>query len=371
MNTVEAAPPATAPDGTAAHAVEKIARTCLYEGYLLWPYRRSALKNARRWTFGGIYPQEQAAQLGEPHRMRTDVLLQGPATTTVTLRVRFLHHLARQLHRTTPGGSEPVDELTVAGTRHLTWHEATEREWALPPWTPADGPRTLTLHAPGGTTEEPLHDPAGRLAGTVTRTSQALTGTVHLDARPLGADTVRLGVTLTNTTPGPPPRPGAHSSRDDLAAYALLSTHTILTCDATATFVSLGDPPATLRTAADGCRNEGTWPVLVGEPAAGRDGDDGCPRARTVLSSPVTLCDFPAVAPESPGDLFDGGEIDQLLILGILSLTPREQEEARAGDPRAREILDRCAALSPDDLMALHGTIRGFRPAQETTKETT
>jgi hypothetical protein len=125
-------------------------------------------------------------------------------------------------------------------------------------------------------------------------------------------------------------------------------------------FVSLIDPPEPLRDAARSCRNEGTWPVLVaGEPgAADRDPH----RAPAVLSSPVTLYDFPAVAPESPGDLFDGGEIDQLLILSVLGLTAEEQEEARASDPKAREILDRCAALSPDDLMALHGTIRGFRP---------
>jgi hypothetical protein len=31
-----------------------------------------------------------------------------------------------------------------------------------------------------------------------------------------------------------------------------------------------------------------------------------------------------------------------------------------ASDPRAREILDRCEALTPDQLMALHGTVREF-----------
>ena len=36
--------------------VEEIAAAVLYEGYILWPYRRSALKNQRRFTFGGVYP---------------------------------------------------------------------------------------------------------------------------------------------------------------------------------------------------------------------------------------------------------------------------------------------------------------------------
>jgi hypothetical protein len=125
----------------AVAAVEKIARTCLYEGYLLWPYRRSALKNTKRWTFGGVYPQGCATALGEPSRMRTEVLLEAGPAADVSATVRFLHVVQRQVHRHGPGGPEPVDSLTVAGNRYLTWHEATEREWALPPWTPAQGRR--------------------------------------------------------------------------------------------------------------------------------------------------------------------------------------------------------------------------------------
>ena len=88
--------------------------------------------------------------------------------------------------------------------------------------------------------------------------------------------------------------------------------------------------------------------MLVGEEDA-RD---------TMLAAPIILGDYPQVAPESPGDLFDATEIDQLLILNVLALTPEEQAEMRATDPRAREILDRCAALSPEELMRLHGTFR-------------
>ena len=45
----------TAIDDLLAQA-RQIADAVLYEGYLLWPYRRSATKNQRRWTFGGVYP---------------------------------------------------------------------------------------------------------------------------------------------------------------------------------------------------------------------------------------------------------------------------------------------------------------------------
>ena len=80
-----------------------------------------------------------------------------------------------------------------------------------------------------------------------------------------------------------------------------------------------------------------------------------------MLSSPIILYDYPKIAPESPGDLFDGGEMDQLLTLSILTLTDEEKEEMRATDPRAREILDRSESLTAEDIMGLHGAVRGFQ----------
>jgi hypothetical protein len=94
--------------------------------------------------------------------------------------------------------------------------------------------------------------------------------------------------------------------------------------------------------------NEGLWPVLVGEP----------PDRSTILASPIILYDYPRVAPESPGDFFDGCEIDQLLVLSILGLSDEEKEEIRAGDPRGRAILERTEAMTDEQLARLHGTWR-------------
>jgi hypothetical protein len=100
--------------------------------------------------------------------------------------------------------------------------------------------------------------------------------------------------------------------------------------------------------------NDGLWPVLVG----------GEGERSTMLASPIILPDYPRVAPESPGDFFDGGEIDQLLVLNILALTDQEKLEMRAGDPRAREILERTEAMTPEQMMKLHGVIRELRPVR-------
>jgi hypothetical protein len=115
-------------------------------------------------------------------------------------------------------------------------------------------------------------------------------------------------------------------------------------------FVSLTDPPPARRAEAEACENVGLWPVLAGE-----EGDRS-----TILASPIILPDHPRIAPESPGDLFDATEIDQMLVLNILSLTDEEKREMRSADPRAREILERTESLSEEELMRLHGTIREF-----------
>jgi hydrogenase maturation protease len=112
------------------------------------------------------------------------------------------------------------------------------------------------------------------------------------------------------------------------------------------------DPPEPYRAIAATCRNVGVWPVLVGEPGA-RD---------TILAAPIILYDYPQVAPESPGDLFDATEIDEILTLRILTLTEDEKRAMRDVDARARALLERTESLARDQLMALHGTIRGLRP---------
>jgi hypothetical protein len=64
------------------------------------------------------------------------------------------------------------------------------------------------------------------------------------------------------------------------------------------------------------------------------------------------------VAKESPGDLYDATEIDEILTLRTLALTDEEKREARATDPRAAAIVDRADSMPQDVLERLHGTLR-------------
>jgi len=101
------------------------------------------------------------------------------------------------------------------------------------------------------------------------------------------------------------------------------------------------------------CKNEGTWPVLVGDEETGD--------RSTMLSSPIILYDYPKIAPESPGELFDGTEIDEILTLRVMTMTDAEKEEMRQTDGRARQILERTESLPEERLLKMHGVVRELR----------
>jgi hydrogenase maturation protease len=239
-----------------------------------------------------------------------------------------------------------------------TWQEAVEREVSAPDLEVADllsGPREQAFAFPAMEQIEAVRDPAGPVVGVIRREQRALAGMVTISAARTNAGPVRLTVRIENRTPWrapdvPPPGAGFGWEREDAVLQAFVSTHTLLEVRDGA-FISLLDPPPEYKDAAAACGNVGTWPVLVGE-AGARD---------LLLSSPIILYDYPEVAPESPGDLFDGTEIDEILTLRILTMTEAEKEEMRQSDPRGRALLDRTETLPAEQLMKLHGTLRGIR----------
>jgi hypothetical protein len=330
-------------------AAKKIAEAVLYEGYLLWPYRRSSRKNQQRWTFGGVYPREYSVARGEddPWIMQTQCLMRGDEKTAIEVNVRFLHVVERKVNEKVGESLQPVDELRVGEELYLSWDEALEREVAVGTFKLSDllgSPQEVQVDIAAGGTEEPLAEHTGEVVGALVRSWRALRGAVEVGAEPLQERAFRVTVRITNTTPW------GGEDRESTLRQTFVSTHTALEVEG-GEFVSLMDPPGELAGAAEGCENLKTWPVLVGE-----EGDRS-----TMLSSPIILYDYPQIAPESPGDLFDGTEIDQMLILNVLNLTDEEKEEMRASDPRGREILERCESLSPEELMRLNGTFRDVR----------
>ncbi len=345
--------------------VDRIANALLYEGYILYPYRPS-VKNRQRWTFGGLYPEAYCRAQGgaDAWSNQTECLVQGGPDTVLETTVRFLHLTARQVGELTPAlagwpeGAEPAFrpvEMRRIGDRVFhTWQEAEERAIALGGMKLGDlldRPRRKTFTFPGRRWLEPLPGPDGNVVGVLAREQQAVEGTVEVTAKRVAEGLIQVTVRVLNRTLL---ENGRSWSRDEVLLRSLVSTHTVLGVRQ-GEFVSLLEPPEPWREAAAACANVGTWPVLVGEEGQ-RD---------TMLSSPIILYDYPQVAPESPGDLFDGTEIDEILTLRILTLTDEEKQTVAAVDERARALLARTEGLAGEQLWQMHGAVRSLRPVNE------
>jgi hypothetical protein len=305
-------------------AVRRIADAVLYEGYLLWPYGKSALKNQHRFTFGGVYPPAW----DDWSSMQTQVLLEGKADVEVEVRVRFLQVVERQVLKigSPSAAPEPVEELEIDGERWVSWEEAVEREVAPGPIRVSAG--------------EEFQEISG---GAIRRSWQALEGELSVERELIHPGLSCVTIRVSNTSPW------SGDTRAAALRQTFCSTHAVLhVCDGA--WVSPTDPPVELRGEVEACENSGFWPVLVGE-----RGDRS-----TLLAASIILEDYPEIAPESPGDLFDSGEIDQMLVLNILAMTDEERRDMRDGDPRARAILERTEGLSDEEIMRLNGAVREF-----------
>jgi hydrogenase maturation protease len=341
--------------------VKEIANAVLYEGYLLYPYRQSAIKNRTRWTFGVVYPREYSEANGgiEPWAMHTECLVEGKADDiTLDISIRFLHLLVRTVARPNLVKEDRVEENVSEWSLASRFadeplQEGVEREVSTSDLSMSDllaHPRRLAIEFPASRVVENTGDAA---ATEIIREQQAIAGAVLIAAEQLNSSTFKLTVEIENTTPG---TNAVTSRRDAVLFQSFVSTHTILQVRK-GSFISLLEPAEELQTFVQGCQNLRTWPVLVGNQG----------ERNAMLSSPIILYDYPQIAPESPGPLFDGSEIDEILSLRIMTLTDEEKEQMRQ-DERTREILERTEALTPEQFMKLHGTIRDLRPISEGEK---
>jgi len=351
--------------------VRQIADAVLYEGYILYPYRRSSIKNQHRWNFGVLYPRAYAeAQTGnDSWTMQAECLALVKADATIDVGARFLHLVDREIGRI-PHGQETADLEKVAyepvpalalesGEIFQSWQEAREREINVssPLGNLQGSPLTVPFSFASGRTVAPIHA-NGDIVGIVARHNQPASGVLSIeveeqtgsrygdDAReaagkPAYRSLCKMRICLSND--------GKLDSadREHALRQSLLSAHLVIAIE-NGEFISLLDPEDEFRSAAAACSNIGCWPVLVGA-----NGERG-----TMLVSPIILYDYPQVAPQSAGDLFDGTEIDEILSLRIMTLTDEEKREMETSDARARQILERTEAMPVEQFMKLHGVMR-------------
>src|SRR5579884_45384 len=183
--------------------VRAVADAVLYEGFLLFPYRRNALKNQFPWQFGVLMPQGYADS-SEPASFHAEMVLIG-AGGCIEGAFRFLQ--------------------------------------------PADGPIEreipFTIELRDGHTEFPF-------------AIDELCGAIVADVA-IEGDVARLTLEARNHS-----STRAEANRAEALRTAFVSAHAILTARG-AVFASLLDPPEAAKAAAASCVNERVFPVLAGE----------------------------------------------------------------------------------------------------------
>lgn len=324
--------------------VDQIAKAVLYEGYMLYPYRPSSVKNRQRFNFGVLYPRLYSEAQGgtDPWSLRTECLVHGTADTVLEVRLRFLQLQLRYDQPTELSERPPVAD---------GWQEALERDVAVPACTVRSVlglGGTQTFEYAGQTTID-MEPKSGE---QIMRSRLEVRGEISIIAEEVGEDVYKLRLEVRNTSL----LDSCDVSREVALLNSLVSAHLVLGVE-DGEFESLLEPSPELVEISNRCTNIGVYPVLVGEPG----------RRDTVLVSPIILYDYPQIAPESAGDLFDGTEIDEILSLRIMTLTDDEKREIRESDERARQILERTDNMPAEQFMKLHGAVRGLRPLKEST----
>jgi len=331
---------------------KKVADAVLYEGYMLYPYRPSALKNQQRWSFGILYPPayEEVRRGTERAIMHTECLLELKGAARVQIQCRFLHLLRRQLVQQAGEKQQLMPSLVIDGRSYKSFDEAVERSVEAERALPDGSQQRIEFGFPGSWEAEPLRSAAGEVRGNLTRTQHEIRGTMTVSTEPMGDRFLKLTIRLNNETEL------EHNTADRNSALlrSLLSAHLILTAER-AEFISLLEPPEDAREMSAGCRNEGNFPVLIGE-AGERD---------MLLCSPIILYDYPQIAPESAGDFYDATEIDEMLTLRIMTLADGEKDEICHADARAHDLLQRTQENARQQLMRTHGAIRGLPTVME------
>jgi hypothetical protein len=348
-------------------ALEQIVNTVLYEGYILYPYRASSPKNQReRFTFGRVYPKiyREVQNGAEPFTMQTECLLQTQGDSPLLkIAIGFLQPMRREIGVLEkvlpflPANTEPkfksVSQLEVKGKVFQAWTEAIERKVLISPDAFLQ-PMEIPFLFPAKRQFEPILNENGEVVGIILRHQELLEGKIEIKTESLATNLFKISVRVLNLSPV---AKADLEISENILQRTLTSAHIVLEVS-NAKFVSLLEPPEEFKTFAEGCKNTGVWPVLVGDQARGE--------RKTMLASPIILYDYPQIAPESAGDFFDGTEMDEMLTLRVLTMTDAEKREMQVDD-FSRRILERTHALDGESFLKLHGVMREVNPPQPET----
>lgn len=268
-----------------------------------------------RFAFGRVYPQifSEKENGAEPCAMQTECLfLARGESPRIRITLSFLQPTMREIgaferiiERLPENGGfrfQNVPLLEVAGKSFQAWMEAIERKVSVIV-NDSHAAVRMPFVFPACESREAIHDEDGGIAGVIFRRHDILEGRIEIKMTRLQGDLFRICARVVNLS-------SVKRDETDIPQKVLLrtfaATHFKLETDC-GEFVSLLNAPPGFQAFADDCKNVACWPVLSGD-------------RTTVIASQNIFGDFPQVAPVSSGDFADGGEIDEMPTVRVLTL---------------------------------------------------
>ncbi len=319
-----------------ASVLDDLTKTVLYEGYSIFPYHRSSVKNLKPIPFGVIYPEQyHSYHPPAPTKMKTECIVTAQKNSAINITVRFLHLIITKIFQQTDNdntslpyeGWQTIERQINSGDLIISELIGNKKVFPI-------GFDSIKV-------DKNIYDENKILKEKQSNCGLKITGNVIIEAFAFENidNTFRVSVTVNNDTS----LSNAESiSRDEVFQQSFLSTNTILKVTDGA-FISDQNPPEEFKEIVAQCEKIGTWPILIDE-------------SNTImLSSPIILYDYPKINAHSKLDLFDSLEIEEMLILQLSAMSDTEKQQIAESDGKMREMLDKASQVTPQELLNLHG----------------
>lgn len=345
--------------------LENLTHTLLYEGYALYPYHRSAIKNQKPVPFGVVFPQVYNSHHEHAHSMmQTQCLLSGSDQLMLDVSIRFLQLKKIELlknisaYETMKGDFVPADYSGIKEHFYESGWQTVERRLDTGNLSVSylvKRPKVITLSFNKVFDSNYMYDENGTVTATQLGTVSGINGCVVIAVAPVEnlPHAFRITVRITNTTLI---ENADVATRDEALAQSFLSTHIILKASH-GEFASHQNPGEIWKNDIVQCQNLNTWPILI---------DDN---NSILLSSPIILYDHPRIHPQSSGNLFDSTEIEEALLLHVSVLSDEEKNQIGESDEKLQTMLNKVSRMTPGELMGFHSVLRHDRVGEITSEK--
>ena len=319
---------------------EEFIRTLLYEGYALFPYHRTAVKNQKPVPFGAVYPAGFAKLNAQTFdAIQTECIVEGDQDIELRICIRFLQMMKVEVVEE----GITFAQLTVGDHTYYTGWQTVERSFDIEPivlrgsWQQY---QLLPFFFDHQSCRESIDENGS--AGLI-KTTASIHGVINVGIQPLPEHGgFRISVHLKNHTAL---QDVESMNRDEAILHTFLSTHTVMKCK-DGKFISHQQVPERWQEVIAACEQINQWPILM-------EDDDAC-----LLASPIIVYDHPKLNENSPGDLFDSTEIEEALLLHLAVMSDEEKARLAKNDEKMDAMLMKISQVMPEDWMQYHGIMK-------------